>query len=107
MSIGPLGLAGALATSPLPQKAAEVDRTHHESTDRAREAQAEQQAESAAGIGQTEEDSEAAERDADGRRLWEAPANKRQAGETTPPEADAHLSKDPTGESGGQIDLVG
>ena len=32
------------------------------------------QAELAAGVGQTEQDQESSERDADGRRLWEAPA---------------------------------
>jgi len=109
MSIGSLGLIGSLATTPLPQKAADAEKTVRDAADQAREVQANRQAEAAAGIGETEEDSQASERDADGRRLWEQPPAK-----PPPPEEAAgseealpHLSKDPSGESGGELDLVG
>ncbi|MEO8497326.1 MAG: hypothetical protein ABI614_19825, partial [Planctomycetota bacterium] len=74
-----------------------------------RQTKSDQQAEAAAGVGETTQDEKASDRDADGRRLWEA-MNK-QAGE--PDDADevkskqAPLSKDPTGASGGQLDLTG
>jgi hypothetical protein len=108
MSISSLGLAGSLATSPLPQKAADADKSVRGATEQAREAQAARQAEAAAGIGQTEEDSQASERDADGRRLWEQPAGKQGTSETTSESgnAEGHLSKDPSGEAGGELDLV-
>ena len=106
MSVGSLGLIGSLATTPLPQKAAETDKTQRETTDQAREAQAAQAAEAASGIGETEEDSQAAERDADGRRLWEATGKKKSAEDETEPDKASHLAKDPTGEAGGCVDLV-
>ena len=107
MSVGSLGLIGSLATTPLPQKAAETDKTQRETTDQAREAQAAQAAEAASGIGETEEDSQAAERDADGRRLWEATAKKKPVEEAAnEPDKASHLAKDPTGEAGGCVDLV-
>jgi hypothetical protein len=107
MSIGSLGLIGSLVTTPLAQKANDADKTVRDAADQAREVQANRQAEAAAGIGETEEDSQASERDADGRRLWEQPAKP------PPEEADEseaalpHLSKDPSGESGGELDLLG
>jgi hypothetical protein len=107
MSIGPLGTIGSLAATPLPQRVAEVDKAERETTDRARAAQGERAAEAAAGIGETEEDSQASERDADGRRLWEAPPAKVSAEETSAVDASPQLSKDPSGESGSELDLVG
>ena len=108
MSISSLGLVGSLATTPLPQKAADADKGVRDATEQAREAQAARQAEAAAGIGQTEEDSQASERDADGRRLWEQAAGKQESSDTTPDpgNAEGHLSKDPSGEAGGELDLV-
>lgn len=108
MSISSLGLIGSLATSPLPQKGTETDKAVRSAADQAREIEAVRQAEAAAGIGQTEEDSQAAERDADGRRLWEAPTEKRE-GEGEPSQEDpaTPLSKDPAGEAGGELDLLG
>ena len=109
MSIGSLGLIGSLAATPLPQKAADADKSVRDAADQGREAQAAKQAEAAAGIGETEEDSQASERDADGRRLWERPpvklppADESAASDETQP----NLSKDPSGEAGGELDLVG
>ena len=61
-------------------------------------------------IGQTEEDQQASDRDADGRRLWEEPAGKQDA-ESASPDAAAdsppRQSKDATGQSGNQLDISG
>jgi hypothetical protein len=111
MSIGSLGIVAGLAGSPLSQRVADVERAERESADKARETKAEQRAEQSAGIGQTEEDSQAGERDADGRRPWEHPTSKPAATETpatTPATTDVPaLVKDPTGERGSELDLVG
>jgi hypothetical protein len=108
MSIGSLGIVGGLAGTALPQRAADADRVERETVEQARSAESSAQAENAAGIGQTEEDSQTAERDADGRRPWEhGPRANPKPSE--PPPIDSHIpvSKDPTGACGGQIDLVG
>jgi hypothetical protein len=107
MSIGSLGILGSLAATPLPQKAADTDKVQRDATDQSRAAQGELAAEAAAGIGETEEDSQAAERDADGRRLWEAPPKKQPAETPAPADPAPQLSKDPSGEAGGELDLVG
>lgn len=109
MSIGSLGIVGSLAGTALTQKAAEVDKTQRDAADAARQTDASARAESAQGIGQTEEESEASERDADGRRLWERQQQKKKPIEevqaaSTPAEIHA---KDPEGLSGGIVDLTG
>ena len=108
MSIGSLGIVGSLAGTTLTQKAAEVDKTQRDAADAARQTDAAARAESAQGIGQTEEESEASDRDADGRRLWERQQKKKLADEeaaaSTPEETHA---KDPEGISGGILDLTG
>ena len=109
MSIGSLGIVGSLSGTPLAQKGPESDKVQKEATDRSRQTDADVRAELAAGIGQTEEESQASERDADGRRPWEVPGRKK--GEEPAPEdaADGGLpaAKDPSGERGGLIDVTG
>lgn len=109
MSIGSLGIIGSLAGTPLAQKAPEADKTQKDATDRARQSDAEARAESAAGIGQTEEESQASERDADGRRLWER--TQRQTADQSAPAAAAEDSgasaKDPSGDRGSVLDISG
>ena len=109
MSIGSLGLAGSLAATPLPQKAADADKSVRDTADQSRQIQAASLAEAAAGIGQTEEDSQASERDADGRRPWEQPPAKLQpaAKDAKAETSQLPLSKDPSGETGSELDLVG
>jgi hypothetical protein len=108
MSIGSLGIIGGLAGTPLPQRAAEADKAGQESVAQERTVQAGQRAELASGIGQTEEDSQAAERDADGRRPWEQPSRPKAKTEQAAEEQPAAMrSKDPTGACGGELDLVG
>ncbi|MFN0021034.1 MAG: hypothetical protein ACKVP0_22475 [Pirellulaceae bacterium] len=106
MSIGSLGIIGSMAGTSLAQKSAEVDKTHRDAADASRQNDATARAESAEGIGQTEEDSQAGERDADGRRLWERNA-KTKTMEEAASTSTAAVTKDPDGISGGILDLTG
>jgi len=108
MSIGPSGIIGSVAGTPLSQaKGTDTDRLAQETNDQSRVSQSNQKAEKAAGIGETEEDAETGDRDADGRRLWETP-NAQQETESQPSaDRQSSQSKDPTGETGNQIDLSG
>jgi hypothetical protein len=108
MSMGPLsGLAASVAGSPLAQtKGSEVERNQHAVGSHERRVQSIARAESAAGIGEADgENHETAERDADGRRLWEEMPG-RPAGESGPEPPDLQ-SKDATGQSGNLLDLSG
>ena len=112
MSLGPLGgIAGSAAGSPLAQtKSSDVERAQQDTGNQQRRVQTDQKAEDAAGIGETDgEDHETAERDADGRRLWEEPAP---GSAPDAPEEDAsrpvdRRSKDTTGQAGNLLDLTG
>ena len=79
MSIGPLGFIGGVAGSSLAQsKGSELERTQHDVAGQERQAEVGRKADSAAGIGAADgEEHQTAERDADGRRLWEAPLGKK------------------------------
>ncbi len=110
MSLLPLGgIVNSAAGAPLSQTAgSEVERTQRDSGAQQRQIDANDHAEQAAGIGSTEEDQETSERDADGRRLWEAPAEKKKDGKAsvaTPIEP--RQSKDASGLSGNNLDLTG
>ena len=112
MSVGPLGgIAASAAGSPLAQaKGSDVERAQQDASSQQRRVQADEKAENAAGIGEADgEDHETAERDADGRRLWEAPPQR--AASEEPEGHDAHQenrgSKDSTGQSGNLLDLSG
>ncbi len=107
MSIGPMGTLGSAAGSQLAQgNGSDVNRTQQDTADHSRQTQSADKAEAASGVGQTEQDEEAADRDADGRRLWEAPPEA-QDSEQEELESDEPRSKDPTGQKGGQLDLSG
>jgi hypothetical protein len=109
MSMGPLGgLVGSAAGAPLSQTAgSETERLQKGSLAQSRQADAEQKAELAAGIGQTAEDQESSERDADGRRLWEGSAKAGKAKNSAEAaDAAARQSKDATGQSGTKLDLT-
>jgi hypothetical protein len=110
--MGPLGgIIGSTAGTPLSQTAgSETERLQKDTLAHGRQIEGDQKAERAAGIGQTEQDQESAERDADGRRLWEAPADSNKGKAETQAEfatAPARQSKDATGQSGTQLDLTG
>jgi hypothetical protein len=104
-----MGAAGGYAGSPLAQAAgSEVERAHDGQAQQ-RRVQSQAKAADAAGIGKTDEDAQTADRDADGRRLWEQPAA---AGAETSQSSEDEASvpravKDPTGQSGSQLDLTG
>jgi hypothetical protein len=107
MSIASLGIVGGLAGTALPQRAADAERVQRETVEQSRATDASREAENAAGIGETAEDSQTSERDADGRRLWEeqqrAKTKSSQAAENA---ARAALAKDPSGARGGLLDLI-
>jgi hypothetical protein len=109
MTIGSLGIVGGFAAAPAAQRAADTEKAQHDSGDQARVERAVERAEQAAGIGQTEEDAEAQERDADGRRLWERAQQPAEGGDETEAQSDpaATRPKDPSGQCGGQLDLLG
>lgn len=110
MNVGPMGMAGSIAGG-LPQiRSAEAGRAEKQSADQARKTASDQKAEAAAGVGETAQDEKASDRDADGRRLWEAiPEHESAQDEATeePEPQETPRSKDPTGSSGGQLDLNG
>jgi hypothetical protein len=112
MSIGSLGFAGLGAGTPLPQsKGTDADREVQESTTKELQQQTDAQAEQAQGVGQTDGDEhETADRDADGRRLWELPAKKKK--QPKPEEVLANMqppvaSRDASGQCGNTLDLTG
>ena len=108
MSIASLGILGGLATTAGAQRAADTERVERDTTDQTRAAAANEHAENAAGIGQTEEDAGTTDRDADGRRPWENTRRKKPTADTTTTESSAPpISKDPTGACGNELDLVG
>jgi hypothetical protein len=99
------GALTSAAGAPLSQTAgAEAERTQKESSVQQRLADAQTKSEKASGIGQMDEDQQASERDADGRRLWED-TRKKKAAEAEP--AESRQAKDPTGMSGNSLDLTG
>ncbi|HEX5442945.1 MAG TPA: hypothetical protein VFW87_03910 [Pirellulales bacterium] len=106
MSIGPTSFVGSVAGTPLSQaKGAELERAQHDAASQERQVAGDRQAENAAGVGSTEEESATGDRDADGHRLWEKPPEKlADNGDAT---ADEHRVKDPTGQSGSLLDLSG
>ncbi len=110
MSIGPsAGIVGSAAGAPLSQtRGSELERSQQESANQQRQVAGEKSAADSAGVGQASEDQEASERDADGRRLWEAtPESETSAAETEVDEQPQRQSKDATGDSGHQLDLSG
>ncbi len=110
MSIGPFsGIVGSAAGAPLSQTAgSETEQAKKSSSDSQRQVENDTKAEKAAGIGQTESDEGPSERDADGRKLWEGDTQhqkptEEQSQESEPP----RQVKDPTGQSGSELDLTG
>jgi len=111
MTMAPLGgINSSAAGAPLSQTTgSEAERTQKDGLSYQRQVDADQQAERAAGIGQTDEDQESSERDADGRRPWEAPTKADKNRHNTNDEASqavARQSKDASGQSGTQLDLT-
>lgn len=106
MSMGPIGgIIGSAAGSPLAQtKGAATERANQDSSATERITDADKKTEKAAGIGQTEGDSQTSDRDADGRRLWEQQKDKASLDEESDTEESA---KKPEGDTGEHLDLLG
>ncbi len=110
MSIGAFGgLQGAAAGAPLSQtKGSEIEKNSQQASAAKRGADAGAKAEEAAGVGTTEEDQGASDRDADGRRMYEDTVEI-ESTEETEPEAitEAPKGNNTTAKSGNQLDLMG
>jgi hypothetical protein len=100
-------VASSVAGTALAQaKGSDVERSQTDAHGQQLRAQSEVKAEDAAGIGATDgEDHEAADRDANGRRLWEDTGRRGPAAGSDARQAP--LSKDASGQSGNLLDLSG
>ena len=109
MSIGSLpSIVASAAGTALAQSKADVERTNVEVGAQQRQVFNALKAESAAGIGETDgQDHEASERDADGRRLWEAAPGGKKNSPAETPEPLSPQSRDATGQAGNLLDLSG
>lgn len=115
MSVGSTGgVLGSAAGAPLSQAKSDSERSAVDGAGRDRQADDGKRAEKSSGVGQTEEDQGASDRDADGRKHWDPPAEPNTAGEEA---GDASgngggpvhqpVSKDPNGVAGNRLDLLG
>ncbi len=112
MSIGPTPPAGNISGAPLAQQRAGESDQSKAAADQQRAVQNDRRSAEAEGIGQTSEDAETEDRDADGRVPGRRTARR---GEGTAsgasPDADASgdppASRDPDGTCGNQLDLSG
>ena len=109
MNVTPLPpvLIGASAVPLAQAKGSEVERTAQESVQHDRQVQTDTKAEMAAGIGATEEQNASSDRDADGRRLWEAPRDNKKMKPEPDVDDQERASRDATGDCGTQLDLSG
>ena len=111
MSIGPLGgIIASVAGSQLAQSTgSDVERAHQDTVSKQRQAASQQQADSAAGIAETDgKDIESNDRDADGRRPWElGPPQPPAAAAEEPPQGPSVQSKDASGNCGISLDVTG
>jgi len=110
MSVGPFGGIGASAAgAPLSQSSgSEADRAQKETANQQRAVQNDRKADEAAGVAAADgEEKETAERDADGRRLWEVGPEGDAAEQEAAAESEDHQAKDPTGNRGQNLDLSG
>jgi hypothetical protein len=90
-------------------KAADVERAGQD-TNQQRQLRGVEKALAAEGLAAADEDQASSERDADGRRLWERDGRQQAKSQASDLEvtAEEHLPvKDPTGNSGNQLDLTG
>ena len=109
----PLGgiLASAAGASLAQNKAADVERAGQD-TNQQRQLRGVEKALAAEGLAAADEDQATSERDADGRRLWERERRQHNNSQTSPDQATQDIAehlpvKDPSGNSGNQLDLTG
>ena len=111
MNVGPTGgIVGSAAGAPLSKTTgAASERLQKDSAVQQRQVESEQQAEKSSGVGQTEEDQHASDRDADGRDFWKE--GDVQAGDAASSDSQTtepgRRAKDPHGVSGNSLDLTG
>jgi hypothetical protein len=88
-------------------RSADIERVEQDTASQASHLDGLDKAELAGDVGETKgDDSHASERDADGRRAWEFRRGKRaRSGDFAI--ADSNLPKDPSGQSGNELDLCG
>jgi hypothetical protein len=103
------GVLTSAAGAPLQQaRGNDSDRAAQDVSSQQRGDKLGDRADAAAGVGQTEEDQGSAERDADGRRMWErSPEGKSQQENTDEQHQPPPPVKDPTGNAGNALDLTG
>jgi len=110
MSVGPIGgVIGSAAGAPLAQtKGSESERSKRDAAAQDRSVETNKKTEKTAGVGETQQDEGASDRDADGRRLWEKPETAETQDEPVEqPIPSEPRSKDASGQAGGQLDLLG
>jgi hypothetical protein len=111
MSIGSLGIVAGAAGAPLAQtKGSDVERNREAAANQQRQISGDAQAESAAGIGETDgQNHESHDRDADGRSPYTYGFETQPAAGDAPPTetAESHQAIDPTGNAGSHLDLTG
>jgi hypothetical protein len=108
MNISQVGIVASAAATPLAQtRGNEVDRVRQETAVHERTAEATTEAESAEGIGTTNEEQATGERDADGRRPWEIDQQGKRSDNETAELPGSRRPKDPSGLAGSQLDLSG
>lgn len=106
MSIGPSGIAGSVAGGHLTQRqGSDVDRASQETANQSRQVSGEKRAEKSSGVGETEGDQEASDRDGDGHKLWEE--SPQPQADNPPSESETRQSKDPDGNTGTRLDISG
>jgi len=89
-------------------KGSDAEHAQNEAASHERRVASDRRADSAAGIGQTDgEDHQTAERDADGRRIWEETGRRKKPNPDAPSDLQPPRSKDATGQSGTLLDLSG
>lgn len=100
------GILGSAAGAPLSQTSSATNEgAQRDSAAVERRAEAENKSEQAGGIGQTEEDEQADERDADGRHLWES--STQNADPRDEQDAPASPRSSDASQTGNTLDLVG
>ena len=110
MSVGPIGgVLGSAAGAPLAQtKGSEAERSQRESAAQDRTVASNKKTEKTAGVGETQQDEGASDRDADGRRLWEGQQDNEKPAEAEDDASQQEIrGKDATGDAGSQLDLLG
>jgi hypothetical protein len=110
MSVGPLGgILGSAAGTQSAQSGSDVARGRQDAVHHTRQAKLDSHAENTAGIAETDgEDHQSGDRDADGRRQWELPAEASKVNESDAAQnVEPPRSRDLTGMAGSQLDLSG